>query len=172
LKDFIQTIFIKCEGRFNAGLTKDMFINIDCLIIYKLQQVIFMKKLLRNTIYRMKNRRVQRAVKLENMLQRMKEQTEKRETLGRTPLMMAAERGDVEAAKFLIRNGVDVNARDTENWTPLVWATWMKQRRMIRLLKRNGADPSALYQDSTTMLMCDIKKPGGLKELKEQKAGA
>ena len=43
--------------------------------------------------------------------------------LGRTPLMMAARTGNVEAMKVLLDRGADVNAKETlRGTTPLMWA--------------------------------------------------
>ena len=44
-----------------------------------------------------------------------------KDTVGRTPLRIAAEKGDIRTAMFLIENGADVNITDTNGNTPLIF---------------------------------------------------
>ena len=44
-----------------------------------------------------------------------------KDAVGRTPLHIAAEKGDIRTAMFLIENGADVNGTDTNGNTPLIF---------------------------------------------------
>lgn len=65
-------------------------------------------------------------------------------TNGWTPLHMAAARGQVEKAAFLIDAGADVNRRNEidASETPLMEAAFTGQPSTVRLLLKHGADPS------------------------------
>lgn len=67
-------------------------------------------------------------------------------TTGITPLMIAANRGDVETVKLLIAAGADLNARDgararsdADNWTPLHYAVKGKHSNVVFELIQAGA---------------------------------
>src|SRR6185295_7159980 len=54
---------------------------------------------------------------------------------GETPIMAAGRSGKVDAAKFLLDAGADVNAKET--WggqTALMWASAMSQADMVKFL--------------------------------------
>ena len=62
---------------------------------------------------------------------------------GQTALMILARTDNVDAARFLIRHGANVNAR--ENWlgqTALDWAAARSEPEMVRLLLRYHANPN------------------------------
>jgi ankyrin repeat protein len=70
----------------------------------------------------------------------------------RTLLMQAAAFGHTEIAKYLIKNGADVNAVDKEGETPLKHAAWTKNTDIIDLLVQHGADINAKNNIGTTPL--------------------
>lgn len=62
---------------------------------------------------------------------------------GATALTFAADRTNYEAAKVLIENGADVNAKDTfYNATPLQWVAYKGHAGITRMMLENGADLS------------------------------
>lgn len=60
---------------------------------------------------------------------------------GRTPLMWAARRGDIQAIRTLIEYGADVNKRDKSLLTPLHKAVADADDTTVELLLEAGADP-------------------------------
>jgi ankyrin repeat protein len=58
------------------------------------------------------------------------------DSLGRTPLHIAAENDNVQAGEILIKEGAKVMPRDKMGKTPLDYA---ESAAMIKLLKQNGA---------------------------------
>jgi ankyrin repeat protein len=60
---------------------------------------------------------------------------------GRTPLMWAANSGNVEALSLLLAAGADVNAKDAARWTPLMYAVADSNLEAVSLLLGAGADP-------------------------------
>ncbi len=72
---------------------------------------------------------------------------------GRTPLHLAANRGHLELAAWLIKQGTDVNRRESSyQLTPLHLAVWGGQLETARLLLKNGADLQAREKDNETVL--------------------
>lgn len=61
----------------------------------------------------------------------------------RTPLMRAAERGDLRAVRVLLKKGVDVNAKDTFGGTALMSAAAQGHLAVVKALLAAGADPNA-----------------------------
>jgi hypothetical protein len=55
-----------------------------------------------------------------------------------TPLSWAADRGDTEMMRLLIRNGADVNKRLDDGTTALMWATGPEA---VQFLLKRGANP-------------------------------
>lgn len=49
----------------------------------------------------------------------------------------------VEFVKFLIKMGVDVDARNNKEMTPLMWAAYYGNVKIAKLLIDNGADVNA-----------------------------
>ena len=60
---------------------------------------------------------------------------------GQTPLILAAERGDLEEAKSLIKRGADIHARDHCLFTPLLKSAEKGHYDVTEFLLQNGADP-------------------------------
>lgn len=71
-------------------------------------------------------------------------------TLGETPLMLAAINNHLELAKVLIGRGADVNK---PGWTPLHYAATRGHREMMRLLLENEAYIDSESANGTTPLM-------------------
>lgn len=59
---------------------------------------------------------------------------------GKTPLILAAERGHVSSVALLIERGARVDRKSTEQWTPLVYAAARGQPQVARLLIGAGAN--------------------------------
>jgi ankyrin repeat protein len=72
---------------------------------------------------------------------------------GGAALMEAAQTGDLETARRLIDQGVDVNAADADQGVPLHWAVYYEDRAMTELLLANGADPTTANREGSTPLM-------------------
>ncbi len=75
-----------------------------------------------------------------------------RDRMGRTLLMYAALRGNLDIVQYLIDNGSDVNAKDKDNWQPIHFAAQKKNLLMVKLLLDNGADINAQHGDGGTAL--------------------
>lgn len=60
---------------------------------------------------------------------------------GLTPLMVAAQTGDMEAAHLLISIGANLNAVNNSGETPIIMAVHARDRAMAETLIANGADP-------------------------------
>lgn len=72
------------------------------------------------------------------------------DSLGETPLMLAAINNHLELAKVLIERGADVNK---PGWTPLHYAATRGHRDMMRLLLDNEAYIDSESDNGTTPLM-------------------
>jgi hypothetical protein len=64
-------------------------------------------------------------------------------TVGDTPLVVAARRGQIGAAQLLLEFGADVNHRSSQGKTPLQEAIFAESgaRGLVQLLLNHGADP-------------------------------
>jgi nucleoside phosphorylase len=71
---------------------------------------------------------------------------------GRTPLILAAEKGYEVVARFLIEKGAVVNASDKNGRTPLHQASLDGHEAVARLLIEKGADANASDKDDWTPL--------------------
>ncbi len=69
------------------------------------------------------------------------ENADAKDLSGRTKLMLASKKGNLELAENLIYSKADVNAQDNDGWTPLMFAArFSASPKMIKLLIKNGAD--------------------------------
>ena len=59
---------------------------------------------------------------------------------GRTPLHIACENGQVDAARLLLEKGAEVDRADKDGATPLFIACWNGHVDVARLLLDNGAE--------------------------------
>jgi len=69
---------------------------------------------------------------------------------GRSALMMAVEKGDVEMARLLLERGADANFCSDNGWLPIT--TFGIKPKMIALLLERGADPNAPMDEGATAL--------------------
>nr|MCU0749874.1 ankyrin repeat domain-containing protein [Akkermansiaceae bacterium] len=65
-----------------------------------------------------------------------------RDSLNYTPLMYAAEYGDVATVRFLLDRGANVNALDLRKVTPLFIAAWHGRPSVVSTLLDRGGDPA------------------------------
>lgn len=70
----------------------------------------------------------------------------------RTPLDLAAYRGDIETARVLIAAGANIEDDDGLDQGPLVWAAWSGNTDLIGLLLKLGADPNRRPTDTDTVM--------------------
>ena len=61
------------------------------------------------------------------------------DSIGVTPLHIAAQRGNTEIAEYLINLGIDVNKADDQGRTPLVWTLWTDSLSTLELMLESGA---------------------------------
>jgi ankyrin repeat protein len=69
---------------------------------------------------------------------------------GRTPLMLAAFRGDTAAVINLLERGADVNARDGDGDTALMFAAYKGHGLVVALLLQYGANVYARARNGWT----------------------
>ncbi|MET0625374.1 MAG: ankyrin repeat domain-containing protein [Pyrinomonadaceae bacterium] len=69
---------------------------------------------------------------------------------GRTPLMLAAFRGDAAAVVNLLERGADVNARDADGDTALMFAAFRGHGLVVALLLQYGANVYARARNGWT----------------------
>jgi ankyrin repeat protein len=69
---------------------------------------------------------------------------------GRTPLMLAAFRGDAAAVLDLLERGADVNARDADGDTALMFAAFRGHALVVALLLQYGANVYARARNGWT----------------------
>ena len=71
---------------------------------------------------------------------------------GRSPLGVAANAGQKQAAIALIAAGADVNFRDNFLQTPIFWALMNGHTELVELLLQHKADPNAKARNGETPL--------------------
>lgn len=69
-------------------------------------------------------------------------------------MLAACMKGNLEAARQLIDQGADVNAKDKSEWTPLIWASSRVERgyEIVKMLLHKRADPAYRDIDGWTAL--------------------
>lgn len=77
---------------------------------------------------------------------------------GETPLMLAAIRGSLPAAKALVRRGADINRK---GWTPLHYACSGPDNGVAEFLIAQGAELNARSDNGTTPLMMAARYGSG-----------
>lgn len=75
-----------------------------------------------------------------------------KDRMGRTLLMYAVMKKNIDFVQWLIDQGSDVNAKDKKNWQPIHFAAQQKNLPMVKLLLENGADINAQHGDGGTAL--------------------
>jgi ankyrin repeat protein len=71
---------------------------------------------------------------------------------GWTPLHVAANLGDPDLVKLLVRYGAKVNVKDKRGLTPLLWTAFAGRHEAAAALLSNGADINARGPDGRTTL--------------------
>ncbi len=73
-------------------------------------------------------------------------------------LLEAAENGDLELAKSLLKDGADINAKDGSGWTPIMRAIAANHDKMVELLIEKGADVNATSFGWTPMTLAEFEE--------------
>jgi len=95
-----------------------------------------------------------------------------RNSMGRFPLEMAAQTGQVEIVQFLLEKGADVNLNRGGATALHMAALYGGKPELITLLLKNGADINARTEDGNTPLnLAVIGKQGEIAELLLDKGG-
>ncbi|XP_039744007.1 kinase D-interacting substrate of 220 kDa isoform X1 [Pteropus medius] len=89
---------------------------------------------------------------LKALLEKCKDVDERNEC-GQTPLMIAAEQGNLEIVKELIKNGANCNLEDLDNWTALISASKEGHVHVVEELLKCGADLEHRDMGGWTALM-------------------
>lgn len=76
---------------------------------------------------------------LKALLEKCKDVDERNEC-GQTPLMIAAEQGNLEIVKELIKNGANCNLEDLDNWTALISASKEGHVHIVEELLKCGVN--------------------------------
>ena len=69
----------------------------------------------------------------------------------RTPLFLAASEGRLDAVRYLLDQGANVNAKDDRGRTPLTEAAFYGNASVIKELILRGADVNAISSDGTAL---------------------
>ena len=75
---------------------------------------------------------------------------------GRTPLLLAVDKGDAMVVRLLLEGGADPNARDDRGDTPLHCATEKGDASVAKLLLEAGADSSTASEDKRAPLIVAV----------------
>ncbi|KAK8535949.1 hypothetical protein V6N13_104560 [Hibiscus sabdariffa] len=107
-----------------------------------------------------------RTADLEVLLRKGKHETlDWRDKDGRTPLLLAATKGNIECAKMLVESGADKNAKSNDGRTALYRAVAHGNRRMVEMLIEMDADPTIL--DDRGCSAFDIARDKGQEDMVE-----
>ncbi|KAJ4827900.1 hypothetical protein Tsubulata_021760 [Turnera subulata] len=88
-----------------------------------------------------------------------------RDKEGRTPLHLAASRGNIRCATLLLQSGADKDAKSRDGRTPLYRAAANGDRRMVEMLIQMGADPT--ISDDRGRSAIDVARDKGHGEIVE-----
>uniref|UniRef100_A0A8D1W9R9 Kinase D interacting substrate 220 n=1 Tax=Sus scrofa TaxID=9823 RepID=A0A8D1W9R9_PIG len=94
---------------------------------------------------------------LKALLEKCKDVDERNEC-GQTPLMIAAEQGNLEIVKELIKNGANCNLEDLDNWTALISASKEGHLPIVEELLKCGAALEHRDMYGTTPLVWAARK--------------
>lgn len=72
---------------------------------------------------------------------------------GKTPLMWAAETGQMDMTRTLLQAGASVNAGNVFGWTALIGAAYEGREGTVQILLENGADVNVRDNDGKTAMM-------------------
>ena len=89
---------------------------------------------------------------LEVLEQCSRDEVDEGDAVGRTALSWAAQRGDLEAVKFLLSHGANVNQADNNMKTPLIWAAFSGSQACAQFLLENRANVDSADNDGWTPL--------------------
>ncbi|EPQ08441.1 Kinase D-interacting substrate of 220 kDa [Myotis brandtii] len=89
---------------------------------------------------------------LKALLEKCKDVDERNEC-GQTPLMIAAEQGNLEIVKELIKNGANCNLEDLDNWTALISASKEGHLHVVEELLKCGGNLEHRDMGGWTALM-------------------
>ena len=76
-----------------------------------------------------------------------------RDEIGKTPLIIAADKGYFPIVKLLIKNGADINAQHNLHWTALMFAAGKDHSAIVKLLIENGANMNFVSKSDYTALI-------------------
>ena len=80
-----------------------------------------------------------------------------RDSMGATPLMMAALQNHYDIVKLLLNKGANPNiATNKDGWTALIWAGRNRHYQIMKLLIERGANVNATSENGITALMSII----------------
>ncbi|WCJ19941.1 hypothetical protein M5689_002210 [Euphorbia peplus] len=88
-----------------------------------------------------------------------------RDNAGRTPLILAANKGDIRCVRALVESGADKNCRSKDGRTALHRAAVNGDRRMVEMLIEMDADPS--IEDNRGRSAFDVARDKGYEEISE-----
>lgn len=85
---------------------------------------------------------------------------EVRDYEGKTPLVLAADFGQVEILRHIIKKGANIESRDNCSWTALIWSAFWGNIEAVKLLVENGANIEAKDKQGYTVLMAAVNGSG------------
>jgi ankyrin repeat protein len=87
------------------------------------------------------------------------------------PLFLAAGEGKLEAVRYLLDEGADVNAREKPGDTALTEATFYGRLDVVKELLFRGADINAIGNEGTALDIAVKKRYAGIAELLKHRGG-
>ncbi len=88
-----------------------------------------------------------------------------RDSLGSTPLMFAASKGQLDVVTILIDKKADVNAKNSDGLTALMFASMEGSLPVVKLLLEKGAEPEMNAPDKIGKNALSYAKTEGRKEV-------